>query len=225
VKIPVSHGHLEMALRDPGGEMRGGAVFCHPHPVQGGTMHTKAVYRAARALNDVGLRTLRFNFRGVGYSTGTYDDGIGEEEDVRAALDWLELGLRDRPLIVGGVSFGSMVSLKVGVEDPRVVAMVAVGTPIQVYDYSYIASVEKPVLVVQGEHDEFGTGREVEEVLGTLGDHVTVRWVSGAEHLFEDHLQELQDHIRTFFTRGAGARALSEGPATALGDVLGGTES
>lgn len=174
-------------------------------------MHTKAIYWAARALNEVGLRTLRFNFRGVGCSTGTYDDGIGEEEDVRAALDWLALGLRDRPLIVGGLSFGSMVGLNVGVDDPRVVALVALGTPIHVYDYSYLARTKKPVLVIQGEHDEFGSAREVGDVLGGFGDHVTVLGVPGAGHLFEGHLEELQELIREYFSRGAGAEALDSG--------------
>ncbi|MFH1766060.1 MAG: alpha/beta fold hydrolase [Gemmatimonadota bacterium] len=211
MKIPVSHGHLETALRNPVGTPRGGAVLCHPHPVKGGTMHTKAIYRAGRALNEVGLRTLRFNFRGVGCSTGTYDDGIGEEEDVRAALDWLELGLRDRPLIVGGLSFGSMVGLSVGMEDPRVVAMVAMGTPIHVYDHSYLARTQKPVLVIQGEHDEFGSAREAGDMLGRLGDHVTVLGVPGAGHLFEGYLEELQELIREYFTQGAGAGALGGG--------------
>jgi len=215
VKIPVSHGHLEAALRNPAGSPRGGAVFCHPHPVQGGTMHTKAVYRAAQALNEAGLRTLRFNFRGVGCSTGSYDEGFGEEEDVRAALDWLELGLRDHPLVCGGVSFGSMVGLKVGIDDPRVVALVALGTPIHVYDYSYLARAEKPVLVVQGEEDEFGSGREVVEVLGGLGDHVTAISVPGAGHLFDGHLEELQHHIRTFFVDGPGASRIGGGSAMA----------
>ena len=219
MKIPVSHGHLEA----PSGTLRenpaGGAVFCHPHPVQGGTMHTKAVYRAGQALNEVGLRTLRFNFRGVGCSTGSYDDGIGEEEDVRAALDWLELGLPDQPLVVGGLSFGSMVGLKVGVDDPRVVALVALGTPIHVYDYSYLAGTEKPVLVVQGEHDEYGSSREVEEVLGALGSHVTVRSVPGAGHLFEGHLEELQEPSQGVLHRwGRG-----KGPGERLTERVGGT--
>jgi alpha/beta superfamily hydrolase len=217
VKIPVSHGHLEAALRNPVGHPRGGAVLCHPHPVQGGTMHTKAVYRAARALNEVGIRTLRFNFRGVGYSTGSYDDGIGEEEDVRAALDWLEMGLRDRPIIAGGLSFGSMVGLTVGVDDPRVVALVAMGTPIHVYDYSYLARAEKPVLVIQGEHDEFGSAREVGQVMGRLGSHVTFLSVPGAGHLFEGYLGELQKLIREYFTQGAGALALNDGPGKTEG--------
>jgi alpha/beta superfamily hydrolase len=197
-----------MALRNPEDEVAGGAVFCHPHPVHGGTMHTKAVYRATRAMNHAGLRTLRFNFRGVGCSTGSFDDGVGEEEDVRAALDWLALGLPGRPLVVGGVSFGSMVGLKVGVQDPRVVALVAVGTPIHVYDYQYLAKTDKPVLVVQGEHDEYGTSREVEQALGSLGAHVTVESVDGAGHLLEGHLEELQDMVRGFFLDGPGAEAL-----------------
>ena len=220
MKIPVSHGHLEAALRNPESELRGGAVFCHPHPVQGGTMHTKAVYRAAQALNEVGLRVLRFNFRGVGFSTGSFDEGIGEEEDVRAALDWMELGLPSRPLVVGGLSFGSMVGLKVGVSDPRVVAMVAMGTPIHVYDYSYLSETDKPALILQGEHDEFGSSREVREILGMLGEHVTILSLPGAGHLFEGHLDLLQNHIRDYFTHGDGARALAGAPQKAGGTAV-----
>lgn len=216
MKIPVPHGHLEAALRDPDGELRGGAVFCHPHPIHGGTMHTKAVYRATRALNAAGLRTLRFNFRGVGYSTGTFDDGIGEEEDAQAAMDWLELGLPLRPMVVGGMSFGSMVGLKAGVEDPRVVAMVAVGVPIHVYDYSYLVGANKPVLVVQGELDNFGGGEETAEVMGGLGDHVTVRRIPEAGHLLEAHLGELQEHIQEFFSDGPGSSVLDD-PARVSG--------
>ena len=210
MKIPVSHGHLEAVIRDPEGEPDGGVVLCHPHPVFGGTMDTKCVYQAGRALNDAGLRTLRFNFRGVGFSTGTFEDGIGEEEDVEAALDWIEMGLRGRPLVVGGVSFGSMVGLKVGTPDPRVVAMLAIGTPISAYDYSFLAETEKPVLVVQGELDEYGPGPEVEEALGGLGPHVTVLTVPGASHLLEEHLDRLQEVVRDFFTGGPGGRALKE---------------
>jgi alpha/beta superfamily hydrolase len=217
MKIPVSHGHLEAALRDPDGKTQGGALLCHPHPVQGGTMHTKALYRAGRALNEVGLRTLRFNFRGVGCSTGTYDDGIGEEDDVRAALDWLESGLRRHPLVVGGLSFGSMVGMTVAVDDPRVVALVAMGTPIHIYDYSYLARTSKPVLVVQGEHDEYGSALEVSDVLGKLGNHVTVRSVRGAGHLFEGHLEELQKVILEFFEHGAGQLALRSSPGISEG--------
>jgi uncharacterized protein len=208
VRIPVSHGHLEAALRDPSGEVRGGAVFCHPHPLHGGTMHTKAVYRAAQALNAAGLRTLRFNFRGVGCSTGTFDDGIGEGDDVRAALSWLRLGLPDSPVVLGGASFGSMVALGVGMDDPDVVALVALGLPVREYDYSYLARTRKPVLAIQGELDQFGSPREVEEALRGLGDHISVRSVPGARHLFQEHIQELQDIVTGYFEGGPGRRAL-----------------
>jgi len=208
LKIPVSHGHLEAVLRDPEGELLGGAVLCHPHPLHGGTMNTKAVYRASRALNQIGLRTLRFNFRGVGCSTGTYDDGYGEQEDVSAALDWLELSTRDLPLLVAGVSFGSLVGMAVGVEDVRVVALLGMGTPVGTYDYSFLSRTSKPVLVVQGEHDEFGSAAEVAETLGTFGAHVTVRSVERSGHLFQGHFEEMQEIIREYFTRGPGSAAL-----------------
>jgi alpha/beta superfamily hydrolase len=106
-----------------------------------------------------------------------------------------------------------MVGLKVGVEDPRVVALLALGTAIHVYDYSYLAGIRKPVLVVQGEHDEHGTAAEVEEIFSGFGDHVTVQAVPGAGHLFEGHLEELQSSIREFFAHGAGAKALDDARA------------
>lgn len=213
MKIPVDHGHLEALLRNPDGVFRGGGIFCHPHPIHGGTMHTKAVYRAAQAFQDLGLRTLRFNFRGVGCSTGTFDDGIGEEEDVRAALDWLELGgVREMPVVLGGISFGSMVGMAVGVGDPRVRALVGLGLPIHVYDYAYLSATDKPVLVVQGGEDQFGTATEVRESLGPLGDHITVEGIPGSGHLFENHLEELQAIIRGFFVGGPGADALAGSP-------------
>ncbi len=216
MKIPVAHGHLEAALRDPDGKLRGGGVFCHPHPIHGGTMHTKAVYRAAQTFLELGLRTLRFNFRGVGCSTGTFDEGIGERDDVIAALDWLEVGgVRDMPVVLGGLSFGSMVGLSVGVEDPRVDALVGMGTPIQLYDYSYLADTEKPVLIVQGEEDQFGSAREVRDALAPLGDHITVRGIPGSGHLFEGHFEEMQEVIREFFLDGPGAEALSLAPRDA----------
>jgi len=182
-------------------------------------MHTKAVYRAARALNEVGLRTLRFNFRGVGFSTGSFDEGVGEEEDVQAALDWLELGLPQRPLVVGGLSFGSMVGMSGSFEDARVVALVGMGLPIRVYDYSYLVRTDKPVLIIQGEHDEYGSFREVEEVMGKLGDHLTIVSVPGAGHLFEGHFEALQERIREFFSTGPGGRVIDARSYSGGGDL------
>ncbi len=208
MNIPAPHGHLEVAHREPRGELRGAGVVCHPHPLQGGTMHTKAVFRAAQALADVGIAALRFNFRGVGTSTGSYDQGIGEKEDVIAALDWLEERHPGLPLVVGGFSFGSMVALSAAAEDPRVVALFGLGLPIRMYDYGFLADVAKPVLVVQGEEDELGSGPEVEPVVAALGSHVTLARIEGGDHYFEGHIDEMKAVLGEYFLNGPGGEAV-----------------
>ncbi len=195
-------------MREPPSDPVGAAVVCHAHPLYGGTMHTKAVYRAAQALADSGLRGLRFNFRGVGASTGSHEDGIGEREDVRAALDWLSEDAPGLPMVAGGFSFGSMVALGEAVSDDRVVALLGMGLPIDMYDFSYLSGTDKPVLVVQGEDDEFGSGERAAEVVLALGDHVTLARIAGADHYFTDRFDDLRAVIVEYFTRGAGAAAL-----------------
>ena len=148
MNIPAPHGHLEAVHREPPGTLRGAAVVGHPHPLMGGTMHTKAVFRAAQALADVKVAALRFNFRGVGTSTGSYGGGIGEKDDVLFSLDWLEERHPELPLVAGGFSFGSMVALSAAADDPRVVALFGIGLPVRSYDYGFLADVQKPVLIV-----------------------------------------------------------------------------
>jgi alpha/beta superfamily hydrolase len=211
VKIPISHGWLEAALKEPGEVPRGAAVVCHPHPIFGGTMHTKAVYRAAQAFHQAGLVALRFNFRGVGISTGSHDNGIGERDDVGAALNWLEERYPTLPLVVGGFSFGSMVGLSVGVEDDRVVAMLGLGLPVEgaEYDYGFLADTDKPTLVVQGENDEFGSGAVAAELLKPMGSHITLVRIAGADHYFTERLAELRETVRGYYSSGPGARTLA----------------
>lgn len=199
-------------MKEPDGPARGAAVVCHPHPLHGGTMHTKAVYRAAQGLGDAGMVTLRFNFRGVGTSTGSHDDGVGEQDDLRAALDWMEAEFPHLPLVAGGFSFGSMVGLSVGAEDPRVVGMLGLGLPVELddrYDYDYLAEAEKPILVVQGEHDEFGSAEEVARKLAPLGSHITMVQIPGTDHYFEGKLEELRTAVRGYYDAGPGARLLA----------------
>jgi alpha/beta superfamily hydrolase len=199
LRIPVSHGHLEALVKEPEGSIRGAAIVCHPHPIYGGTMHTKAVYRSAQGLNEAGLVTLRFNFRGVGTSTGSHDDGIDSE-------------YAHLPLVVGGFSFGSMVGLAVGSDDSRVVGLLGLGLPVDLddrYDYSYLSSAGKPILVVQGENDEFGSGERVARALAPLGSHVTLVRVPDADHYFEGKLEELRTTVRGYYDAGPGARLLA----------------
>ena len=211
MKIPISHGWLEAALKEPEQVPRGAAVVCHPHPIFGGTMHTKAVYRAAQAFNQAGLVALRFNFRGVGISTGSHDDGIGERDDVRVALNWLEERYPTLPLVVGGFSFGSMVGLSVGVDDARVVAMLGLGLPVEgaEYDYGFLAHTEKPTLVVQGEDDEFGSGAAAAELLKPMGSHITLVRIAGADHYFTERLDQLREAVRGYYSSGPGSRILA----------------
>jgi alpha/beta superfamily hydrolase len=174
-------------------------------------MHSKAVYRSAQGLNDAGLVALRFNFRGVGTSTGSHDEGVGEREDVNAAIDWLEASYPHLPLVVGGFSFGSMVALGVGAEDERIVALFGLGLPVDLddrYDYGYLANAGKPVLIVQGEMDEFGSGERVASVLQPLGVHVTVVRIPGTDHYFEGSLEDLRAAVRGYYESGPGARVL-----------------
>ena len=204
MNIPAPHGHLEVAHREPPGTLRGAAVVCHPHPLQGGTMHTKAVFRAAQALADVKIAALRFNFRGVGTSTGSYDQGFGEKEDVQAALDWLEERHPDMPLVAGGFSFGSMVALSAAADDPRVVALFGLGLPIRMYDYRFLADVAKPILIIQGEEDEFGSGPDIEPLVAGLGSHMTLARIAGGDHYFEGHIGEMKAVLGEYFQNGPG---------------------
>lgn len=173
-------------------------------------MRTKAVFRAAQALNDAGIRALRFNFRGVGTSTGNWDEGVGEKEDVRTALDWLARETPGLPLIVGGFSFGSRMGLEVGVEDRRVRALLGLGMPVDMYEYDFLAGAGKPLLAVQGADDEFGPEDRFLSAMSALGEDVTTAIVPGSGHYFHDHFDELKEAIRDFFTSGPGASALAE---------------
>lgn len=217
MQIPVPHGQLEANLRQPATAPRAAAVVCHPLPTHGGTMHTKAVFRTAQALNDAGIAVLRFNFRGVGTSTGSFDQGHGEQEDARAALDRLARELPGTPLLMGGFSFGSMVGLKVGADDARVAGMIGLGVPVDMYDFTFLRDVKKPILIVHGEEDDFASGERVAEVLLPLGEHITLVRIPGADHYFHDHFEELKQIVTEYFLQGPGAGILSSSDAKAEG--------
>lgn len=168
-------------------------------------MHTKAVFRTAQALSDTGFDVVRFNFRGVGTSTGSYAGGEGEKGDVTAALDWLASQRFGLPLLLGGFSFGAKVSLPVGLADPRVDALLGLGLPLSMYDFSFLSDAEKPVLLVQGGEDEFGGRDALDALVSGMSGPITAHAVAGADHYFNDHFEELQDIVREYFTRGPGA--------------------
>lgn len=179
------------------------AVVCHPHPLHGGTMHNTVVYRIARALRTAGLAALRFNFRGVGRSAGAYAGGEGEADDARAALDWLAARHPGRPLWVGGFSFGAWVGLTVGCADPRVVRLVAAGLPVEMKSFSFLAGCTgRPLLVVQGEHDQFGSPEAVRRALDAHPGVARLDVVGDADHFFEGRLDRLESSVLAFARAG-----------------------
>ncbi len=196
--IPAPHGRLEAILKEPRVQPPlGVALVLHPHPLGGGTMHNKVVFRAAGALNDAGLLTLRINFRGVGQSTGTHDEGRGELDDVRVALHYLSEKYPGQPITLCGFSFGARVGLEVGVADKRVGNLISIGTPVAKYDFSFLTTCRKAFLFVQGGRDEFGDPVELKKLISQLGPdvHVQLVVIDGADHFFISHLEELKQAI------------------------------
>lgn len=201
--LPVSHGRLEAILKEARDPALGVALVLHPHPLGGGTMHNKVVFRAAAALNEVGLTTLRLNFRGVGQSSGEHDEGRGELEDVRAGLTYLEENYERVPLTLCGFSFGARVGLEVGVADERVANLIGIGTPLGKYDFSFLKACRKPILLVHGERDEFGVATEIEQLARQLErvTNVDLKIIPGADHFFAGHLDELKQAIAEWMTK------------------------
>lgn len=202
--IPVPHGRLEAILKESRtGDVHGVALVLHPHPLGGGTMHNKVVFRAAAALNDAGLVTLRINFRGVGQSTGTHDEGHGERDDVRAGLDYLTKNYADHEITLCGFSFGARVGLEVGVADDRVMRLISIGTPVDKYDFGFLEQCRKPILFVHGEHDEYGNLERLRELVDRVGVHcdAQLRVIEGAGHFFDHQLDELKRVITEWVMR------------------------
>jgi len=200
--IPAPHGRLEAILKGPRGPIRGAALVLHPHPLFGGTMHNKVVFRAAAALNDAGLVVLRINFRGVGQSTGEHDEGRGEREDVRAGLDYLAENYPDQEITLCGFSFGARVGLEVGIADQRVRRLISIGTPVDNYDFGFLEDSDKPILFVHGDRDEFGDVGRLRELAAKIKAPVELQIISGAGHFFDDQLDELRAAITEWALSG-----------------------
>jgi alpha/beta superfamily hydrolase len=189
--IPVEHGQLEAILKEPLAPVAA-AVVCHPHPLGGGTMNNNVVYRLTRALVDAGVAVLRFNFRGVGTSTGRHDGGAGEEDDARAALETLAHHHPGLPLWMAGFSFGARVGLTVGAHEPRVEKLLGIGLALNMFDYSFLAATAKPKAIIQAANDEYGGRGPVETAFATFSPPKRLAIVDGATHLFPQHLPELE---------------------------------
>lgn len=191
-------GRIEAIIKEPASPVTRAAIVCHPHPLFGGTMHNKVVFRIARAFQDAGFAVLRFNFRGTGRSEGGHDNGLGEQDDLRAAIAFTEEKYPDAEVWLAGFSFGSAVMLRAAACDDRVRAFVAAGVPVSKYDFTGIAQCNKPKLFVQGSLDEFGPAQDVEEFFAALDEPKELKIIQGADHFFEGVLVELTDAVSSF---------------------------
>ncbi|HET9532482.1 MAG TPA: alpha/beta fold hydrolase [Blastocatellia bacterium] len=191
-------GKIEAILKEPSGEVTRAAIVCHPHPLFGGTMHNKVVYRIAKAFQKAGFAVLRFNFRGAGQSQGEHDRGRGEQDDLRAAIKFVEERYPEAEIWLAGFSFGSAVMLRAACEDERIRALIGVGVPVSKYDFDRVQTCAQPKLFVQGELDEFGTPADLERFVAALGEPKRLKIIEGTGHFFEDKLDELERAVAEF---------------------------
>jgi len=193
-------GRLEALLDEPRenqASIRAAVVFGHPHPMHGGTMHTKAVYQGTKGLVRIGCAVLRFNFRGVGGSAGTFDQGAGEVEDFRAALDEMARRYPGIPIWAAGFSFGSWIALETGAQDPRVSALIGIAPPVKREDYTWdhVLASDKPKFFVQGSLDELCPIKDMWEFYARLKEPKELVVIDGASHLFEGRTREVGDAL------------------------------
>src|SRR5579883_1145989 len=192
-------GRLEALLNTGSADARYAALVCHPHPLGGGTMHNKVVYHTMKAFQSFGLPVLRFNFRGTGLSEGKHDHGRGEQNDVRAALDWLDDAFH-LPILFAGFSFGSYVGMSVGCGDARVKGLIALGLPVHAegrdYQYEFLAGCGKPKLFISGTRDQYGPRAKVEAVEAAAAPPKKIAWIEGGDHFFAGKLDQVQNAIR-----------------------------
>jgi uncharacterized protein len=189
VTRPGADGHA--SLRPP----RAAVVLAHPHPLYGGTMHTKVLYRIAKAFCRLGCAVVRFNFRGVGASEGVFGDGLGEVEDYWAALEFTAGRYPGLEIWAAGVSFGAWVATTAGANDERVARLIAVATPVALYDFSSVAASPKPKFFVHGEQDEVCPVGEVREFYAHAEEPKDLVILEGANHLFDGHVVEVTDAV------------------------------
>ncbi|MBM3740302.1 MAG: hypothetical protein FJW39_31495 [Acidobacteria bacterium] len=189
-------GRLEALLEEP--EDRDpvfAALVCHPHPQHGGTMHNKVVYRMARGLRKAGAVVLRFNYRGVNLSHGTYDNGVGEVDDARAALSLLRERYPDLPYVLGGFSFGSRIVQKLGCDTAGALRILAVGFPTRHLDTERYLDCAVERVFVHSTNDEYGPREDFERFYTAVQSAKQMRWIEARDHFFTGSLDQFEQAV------------------------------
>ena len=203
-------GKLEALLEEPEDQAPNKAVLvCHPHPLHGGTMHNKVVYRIARGMRRAGAVVLRFNYRGVNRSEGKYDNGVGEIEDARAALQILRARYPDLPFSLAGFSFGSRIILKLGCETAGVSQLIAVGFPAGYPESRELGRCNVPRIFIQSTHDEFCPAEAMKKYFADLKEPKELIWVESRDHFFAGALDQFEEAVYRVAAGSTGQSALA----------------
>jgi hypothetical protein len=193
--IPGAVGSLECVIDAPAADPRAAVVFAHPLPTEGGTMHTKVVFQSAKALSRIGCAVLRFNFRGVGSSAGAWDEGRGELDDYRAAIDFMASRYPALGMWAAGFSFGAYVAATVGADDSRICALIAIAPPVDRYEFASVKMSQKPKFIIHGERDELVSLTLVRQFYAQLQEPKELVVIDRANHLFEGQASEVGDAL------------------------------
>jgi len=185
------------------------ALVLHPHPLYGGTMNNKVVYNTYKTLFENDFTVLRINFRGVGYSMGKFDDGIGEMTDAATALDWLQVNYpMNRVNLIAGFSFGAWIAMQLIMRRPEITHFLAVAPPVDKFDFSFLAPCPVPGLIIQGDKDSVVSEDSVHNLAQRLAKqkniNVDYRTIAGADHFFRDKIdllnKEIDDYLKSTFS-------------------------
>jgi alpha/beta superfamily hydrolase len=203
--VPGPAGELEAVLQDRGsGDAAITAIVCHPHPLYGGTLHNKVVHRVATTLHGLGAAVLRFNFRGVGKSDGTHDEGRGELDDARAAWAWMRDRHPNARRWLAGFSFGSWIAARLAASEADVEQLLLIAPPVNRSGFEVLKSTTVPKLIVQGTADDVCPLPLLEEQLPAWAEPKKLVRVAGASHFFDKQLVELGQAVLEGMPGGAG---------------------
>lgn len=199
--LPGAAGGLEALLNLGAPGAKYSALVCHPHPLFGGTMHNKVVYHAMKVLNGFGFPVLRFNFRGVGASAGEHDEGRGEIDDARVALDYLAERFA-LPIFFAGFSFGAAIGLRAAVAHPKVQALILLGAPVNAegrhYSYEALQTSALPKLFISGTRDQFASPAQLEQIFARAAEPKRRTMIPGADHFFTGHMHEMREALKSW---------------------------
>jgi uncharacterized protein len=195
---PPTHGGVNaegLVERGRVGGLRAAVVLAHPHPQYGGTMHTKVVYQAAKACTRIGCAVLRFNFRGVGTSEGSWDEGRGEMDDFRAGIAFMREQYPNVRVWSAGMSFGAWIAMTVGAQEDVVSTLLGIAPPVTRFDFDVVRTTDKPKFFIQGERDELCPLKDMQEFYARARDPKELAVIDGADHLFDGKVLEVADAI------------------------------